>query len=762
MDSPNDIAAWRTRIFSSLLSTVLVLGTIATIPSVPFLIHKGAWPAALVDVVALAWILAVWRLDRLSYTLRVMHFLAVVYVVAIALMLSIGPIGLSYLLGPPIMAAILLGIRPALLALALGGASIVALGSTGLITSDVPGMEDLPAAASLAVALNYTFVGAMLALTCGTLLKGLSATLAGMRTAAAALEAKQSELRALNDELQLTSAALSRLNDMVLIARTAETRDAIQPIIFANDAFLRRNDFARDDIIGQSMNLLHGPDTDLAVVERVRKAMADHRAVNAELVSYTSKGEPYWVEVEMVPFAGQGERASHWVVVGRDITERRSAADAIHRLGFYDVLTGLPNRRLLMERLDALVGQANTGRALGAVLYLDLDNFKTINDARGHATGDALLRESAARLAQAVRKRDTVARLGGDEFVVLLDGLGTDPAAAIRNALAVGEKIRAVLAQPVEIDGQAYHTSASVGVALPLQPGTTAQDLLREADTAMYCAKAGGRNGVALFETVMLAEAERKLTLERDLAQALENGELAMHLQLQVGHDGMPAGAELLMRWQRADGTHVPPDVFIPLAEASGLIVPLGEWVLRQACHAWLALERAGHPMPLSINVSPRQFRQPDFVEQVRAILLETGAPADQLIFEVTEGLLVDDIAQTIERMHALTAIGIRFSIDDFGTGYSNLAYLKKMPLYELKIDKSFMRDTPHDLNGTAIVQSILAMASHLGLRVVAEGIESEAQAAFLDKHGPTYMQGYLYHRPMQLEKLIERLRAGA
>jgi diguanylate cyclase (GGDEF)-like protein len=450
------------------------------------------------------------------------------------------------------------------------------------------------------------------------------------------------------------------------------------------------------------------------------------------------------------------------VVVGRDITERRSAADAIHRLGFYDVLTGLPNRRLLTERLDTLVGHANTGRALGAVLYLDLDNFKTINDARGHATGDALLKQSAARLVQAVRKRDTVARIGGDEFVVLLDGLGLDPAAAIRDALAVGEKIRAVLAQPVEIDGQAYHTSGSVGIALPLQAGTSAQDLLREADTAMYCAKAGGRNGVALFETAMLAEAERKLTLERDLAQALENGELAMHLQLQVGQDGAPAGAELLMRWKRADGTFVPPDVFIPLAEASGLIVPLGEWVLRQACHAWLALERAGHPMPLSINVSPRQFRQPDFVEQVRAILRETGAPADQLIFEVTEGLLVDDIAQTIERMHALTAIGIRFSIDDFGTGYSNLAYLKKMPLYELKIDKSFMRDTPHDVNGTAIVQSILAMASHLGLRVVAEGIESEAQAEFLDKHGPTYMQGYLYHRPMQLEQLIERLGAGA
>jgi EAL domain-containing protein (putative c-di-GMP-specific phosphodiesterase class I) len=256
----------------------------------------------------------------------------------------------------------------------------------------------------------------------------------------------------------------------------------------------------------------------------------------------------------------------------------------------------------------------------------------------------------------------------------------------------------------------------------------------------------------------MLAEAQRKLSLERDLAQALDNGELAMHLQLQVSHDGLPAGAELLMRWQRADGGFVPPDVFIPAAESSGLIVPLGRWVLREACRSWLALNAAGHALPLSINVSPLQFRQPDFVENVRAVLLETGAPPGQLIFEVTEGLLVEDVGQTVGRMRELAALGIRFSIDDFGTGYSNLAYLKKMPLYELKIDKSFMRDTPHDANGTAIVQSILAMASHLGLRVVAEGIESDAQARFLAEHGGAAMQGYLFHRPMPLAQLIERL----
>jgi diguanylate cyclase (GGDEF)-like protein/PAS domain S-box-containing protein len=751
MVSINDIAAWRIRIFSSLLSVVLALGTIAAIPSIPLLLRQGLWPVAVMDTIALGWIFAIWRLESLPYRLRVLNFLGVLYAVAIALMLGIGPVSLNYLLGPPVMAVILLGTRPAMIALALSDACIIGLGGSGLIALGVPGMEQHPLQASMAVTLNFSCVGAMIALTSGTLLKGLSQTLANVR-------ANQDRLRTLNDELKLTSAAVARLNDMVLIARAVDSLDDEQPVIFANDAFLHRTGYTREDIIGRSMRVLHGPETDPAVVARILEAMAHNKPMRAELVNYTRDGKPYWVEMEMVPFTGEAEHASHWVVVGRDITERRNAADAIHRLAFYDVLTGLPNRRLLMERLDAMVEQSRSGRCLGALLYVDLDNFKTVNDARGHATGDALLVNAAARLSAAVRQRDIVARIGGDEFVIMLDGLDADSAAATRAARAVADKIRSALAEPFEIDGQSYHTTASIGVALPLHGAGNAQDLLREADTAMYRAKADGRNGVAMFETAMLADAQRKLTLERDLAQALDKGELAMHLQLQVGHDGLPAGAELLMRWQRADGAFVPPDVFIPVAESSGLIVPLGRWVLREACRAWLALDAGGHALPLSINVSPLQFRQPDFVDNVRAVLLETGAPPQQLIFEVTEGLLVEDVGQTVDRMRELAALGIRFSIDDFGTGYSNLAYLKKMPLYELKIDKSFMRDTPHDANGTAIVQSILAMAGHLGLRVVAEGIETGEQARFLAEHGGAAMQGYLFHRPMPLAQVIAQL----
>jgi len=263
---------------------------------------------------------------------------------------------------------------------------------------------------------------------------------------------------------------------------------------------------------------------------------------------------------------------------------------------------------------------------------------------------------------------------------------------------------------------------------------------------------------VALFETTMRAEVEQRLTLERALARAVDRGELAMHLQLQFDADARPAGAELLMRWRRGDGRMVPPDTFIPVAEATGLIVPIGEWALRQACLAWLQLDAAGHRLPLSVNVSPSQFRQPDFVASVQQVLAQYKVPADQLILEVTEGLVVGNGDGTIARMHELAAIGIRFSIDDFGTGYSNLAYLKRMPLYELKIDKSFIRDTPNDPDGTAIVHSILAMAAHLRLRVVAEGVETEEQAQFLAANGAPHMQGYLFARPMPLTGVIEQL----
>jgi diguanylate cyclase (GGDEF)-like protein/PAS domain S-box-containing protein len=753
-----DIAHWRSRVFESLLSYVVLLGTLAAVPSIGLSVSEGLWSVALMDSVALAWVATLWRLPRLNYTVRVLNFLAILYMIGIGLMLTIGPVSQIFLMALPVLGVVLLGMRPALGALCFCGASIFFLGLGGYARLYVTGMEEHALLPCLIVTLNYLFVGALITLTCGGLLQRLDSSMEELSRTADSLEEGHTRLHELNAELRLTSAAVARLNDMVLIAKVDPREGAEQPIIFANDAFVRRTGYSREEIVGRSMRVLHGPETDELEVRRIVDAMARGEAVTSELVNYARNGEKYWVEMELVPFAGEGGRNTHWVVVGRDITDRKNAADAIHRLAFYDVLTGLPNRRLLIERLDAMVVRAHTGGGVGAVLFIDLDNFKTINDARGHAIGDVMLKHAAQRVAAVLRQGDTVARLGGDEFVVLLENLGRDVQRATGAAQSVAEKIRAALAEDVEIGGQLYHASASIGVALPLRDGRTGQDLLREADTAMYRAKVAGRNGVTLFESSMLTEAERKLTLERDLAAAMENGELAMHMQLQIDHERTPVGAELLMRWRRADGTMVAPDVFIPAAESSGLILPLGQWALRQACLSWLRLDRAGLAVPLSVNVSPLQFRQPDFVDQVCAVLVETGAPASQLIFEVTEGLLVNDLNETIGRMHELARMGIRFSIDDFGTGYSSLAYLKKMPLYELKIDKSFIRDTPGDANGTAIVQSILAMADHLGLRVVAEGVETQQQASFLAANRQPAMQGFLISRPVPLDDFIAQL----
>ncbi|MES2757166.1 MAG: EAL domain-containing protein [Pseudomonadota bacterium] len=760
LDKPDNIAHWRAQIFSSLLTIVLALGTVTAIPSMVLLSFEGLWPVVVMDAVALAWLAALWWFRQIPYNTRVLNFLAIIFVIGVGLMMTVGPVSQIYLFSVPLLAATLLGMRPAMLCLSATGLTIFSLSYAGLARMHIAGMPDYGLLPSLMITLNYLFIGAIITISCSVLLHRLARSLDDLHLFANSLQAGKDELHALNAELRLTAAAVARLNDMVVIAKVVAEAGAEQPIIFVNEAFERRTGYRRAEVLGRSWRMLLGIDTDLAVIDRIAGAVARTEPVTAELMYYTKSGAPYWVELELVPFADEGGNNTHWVAVGRDITERKKSESHIHRLAFFDVLTGLPNRRLLMDRLDKLLASAHAGAGFGAVMFIDLDHFKYINDARGHAVGDALLRNAADRLSRLVRSGDTVARIGGDEFVVLLTQLGHDKGGAGEAALVVAEKIRHAITECFEIDGQSYNSSASIGVTLLPKPGQTVHDLLREADTAMYRAKADGRNGVAFFEATMQAEVERRLTMERDLADAFDNGELAMHLQLQVDSYGAPVGAELLMRWRTADGTLVTPDLFIPVAEESGLIVPLGQWAMRQACDCWLILSRAGHPMPLSVNVSPSQFRQPEFVADVRTILDETGVPAGQLIFEVTEGLLIDNLDDTIARMHDLAALGIRLSIDDFGTGYSSLSYLKRMPLYELKIDRSFIRDTPGDANGTAIVQSIIAMAGHLGLRVVAEGVETRAQAEFLAANGAPGMQGYLFARPMPLQNLIALLNA--
>lgn len=453
--------------------------------------------------------------------------------------------------------------------------------------------------------------------------------------------------------------------------------------------------------------------------------------------------------------------APHFIALARDVTRRHEAETAMHRLAYFDALTGLFNRRLLMQHMHTALLDARRGGWLGGLFYIDLDNFKQINDARGHGVGDSMLEQAASRLRAAADGHDTVARLGGDEFVMLVARLGTEPAAARQQALLRAQSLRESLQAPYEVDGTRYGSTASIGVTLFPRAAEGVHDLLREADTAMFRAKELGRNQVCFFEQDMHTQAQERLALEQDLKDAVERDALQVYAQPQVDAAGRPIGAELLLRWSHSQRGWVPPQQFIAVAEASGLIARMGARVIHQACTALARLQGQGLALSISVNVSPSQFRQADFVDQVRRTLADTGAPAELLTLEVTESLLVENWQDTASRMHELVALGVRFSIDDFGTGYSSLAYLKRLPLYELKIDRSFVQDAPLDGNDAAIVQAILSVARHLRLRVVAEGVETRQQADFLIAHHCDGLQGYLFGRPQPLQDWLDGLKTG-
>lgn len=428
----------------------------------------------------------------------------------------------------------------------------------------------------------------------------------------------------------------------------------------------------------------------------------------------------------------------------------------VHRLAFYDVLTGLPNRRLLVQKIDELCKTGRDTNRIGAILYIDLDHFKDINDAYGHQAGDRFLKAVSQRLSRFLNDDDIVARIGGDEFVYITAFLASSQEDAASAALKFGARIQRELQQPSNDEGSGTTSSASVGITLFPKIGDTSEILLHEADIAMYQAKQGGRNAVVLFESAMRQQITQRLAMEADLQYATTNGDLTLHVQSQVNHAGEVTGVEALVRWHHPERGLIPPDTFIPLAERSSLIIEIGRWVLHEGCKAQISAHATYPGVPLSVNVSPRQFHHPGFIDDVRDAIACTNANPELLILEVTEGVLIEDIEHTIQRMSELAEIGIRFSIDDFGTGYSSLSYLKRLPLYELKIDKSFIKDTPADSNDTAIVTSIVGVAKHLQLHVVAEGVETQAQVDFLKAIGCDAMQGYLFARPMSVPAWLE------
>jgi diguanylate cyclase (GGDEF)-like protein/PAS domain S-box-containing protein len=445
-----------------------------------------------------------------------------------------------------------------------------------------------------------------------------------------------------------------------------------------------------------------------------------------------------------------------------DLTERKRAEVQINRLAYYDALTGLPNRRLLLEQLHHTLATSGRTRERGALLFIDLDDFKALNDTRGHQVGDELLRQVAQRLLHAVRGADTVARLGGDEFVVVLEGLGRNASEVVTRAREVCQKLVEVLGRQYRAGAVDYQGTVSVGIALFDEEPQGVEALLQQADLAMYQAKAAGRDTFRFFDAAMQRAADEQLALQHDLRRALRDDQLLLHVQPQVEADGTVVGAEALLRWQHPERGLVLPMTFIPLAEQTGLIVPVGEWVLRSACG--LLARWAGVPrlrgLTLSVNVSVRQFQDAAFVASVHSAVEAAGADPHLLRLEITESLLADDVDEVVATMTSLRELGLTFSLDDFGTGYSSLSYLQQMPLREIKIDRSFVRDVLDNPQDATIARIILSLAGTLGLTVVAEGVETAGQAAFLVQHGCQVMQGYLFGRPGTVTALERRLDA--
>jgi len=440
----------------------------------------------------------------------------------------------------------------------------------------------------------------------------------------------------------------------------------------------------------------------------------------------------------------------------QDITERKQAEIQIEALAFSDPLTGLPNRRLLMDRLEQAVAAVARHAHQVALLFIDLDDFKSLNDTLGHDKGDSLLKQVAQRLISCVREGDTVARLGGDEFVVLLEDLSKTVQEAAMQAQVVTAKILSALGQPYEIEGHGHHSTASIGVALFGGPEReNIGEPLKRAELAMYQAKAAGRNTLRFFEPDMRTAVASRATLETQLRDAVSSNQFVLYYQPQGGGDVRLMGAEALVRWHHPERGLVSPAEFIPIAEASGLILPIGRWVVETACKqlaAWTIRPEMSH-LTMSVNVSARQFRQPHFVEEVLTIVNGSGANPQRLKLELTESVLVDNVEDIIVKMNTLKAKGVGFSIDDFGTGYSSLSYLKRLPLDQLKIDKSFVRDILTDPNDAAIAKMVVALADSMGLSVIAEGVETDAQRDLLASLGCNKYQGYLFSRPLPIEE---------
>ncbi|ANE54126.1 EAL domain-containing protein [Methylomonas sp. DH-1] len=559
--------------------------------------------------------------------------------------------------------------------------------------------------------------------------------------------------QALNSEIERRK---QQENELRIAAATFQSHEAIMVtdakgvVLRVNDAFSRITGYSADEVIGRRSDLLSKIRQAPGLLHGLFRALLRDNQWRGEIWNRRKNGDvfPEWLTVTGV--RDESGKQLNYVAIFSDISEQKAAEREIHELAFYDPLTGLPNRRLLLDRLKQEIAAAKRQHCYGALFFLDLDHFKTLNDSRGHQVGDELLTQVAQRLRAIIREEDTACRLGGDEFIVMVPGRYSELAQATHHAVMLAEKILHTINQPFNVQGSEHHFSTSIGVTLFPEAAEQPEAVIQQADTAMYRAKESGRNGISFYRPSMQETADRRLTLEKEIREALKQSQFVLHYQPQVDDSGRVVSAETLIRWQHPQRGMISPAEFIPVAEDTRLILPLGEWVIRETCRqigVWDRENRAiGH---VAVNVSSRQFRQPDFVQQIERILADAGLSADRLVIELTEGSVISNIEDTVRKMRDLQTLGVKTSIDDFGIGYSSLSYLKTLPISQLKIDQSFVKDLPEDQNDAVIVETIINMAKSLRLHVIAEGVETAEQVLFLREKGCLSYQGYHIGRPV-------------